>query len=201
MIDFLLGVPGKLKAIATTLATYLDATVSSRAPASTALSTATWTGTRAAALDGKVLSDTDPVISPPISTGWQTPTGSVAIPPSALSADTLSHTLAAAPFTTTSTSYVDVVNVTGKGVLNFLVVGHSTAYAGNNIELIIDGVTIFSVGSTTPHDRWTTFVGSLNPGDYSVGLDQIPFRTSLQIRCKMGGSGTMSVVSKYRRTA
>ncbi len=70
MIDFLLGVPGKLKTISdylsgtlypylsgtlypyiTSRTANLDATVSSRAVASTALSNATWTDTRAAKLD------------------------------------------------------------------------------------------------------------------------------------------------------
>jgi hypothetical protein len=62
MIDFLLGVPGKLKTISDWLTTYwtaaraakvdnLDAAVSTRAAAATALSTATWTNARAAALD------------------------------------------------------------------------------------------------------------------------------------------------------
>lgn len=63
MIDFLLGVPGKLKTISDWLTTYwtaaraakvdyLDAAISGRAPASTALSNATWTNGRAALLDG-----------------------------------------------------------------------------------------------------------------------------------------------------
>lgn len=62
MIDFLLGVPGKLKTISDHLAAYLsptrcakidnlDTTLISRAPASTALSTATWTAARAGYLD------------------------------------------------------------------------------------------------------------------------------------------------------
>lgn len=62
MIDFLLGVPGKLKTISDYLTTnlaavrtakidQLDASVSSRASASTALSNATWTNGRAAQLD------------------------------------------------------------------------------------------------------------------------------------------------------
>jgi hypothetical protein len=62
MIDFLLGVPGKLATIYTHLTTYLsstrcakidnlDAAITTRAAASTALSTATWTGTRAGYID------------------------------------------------------------------------------------------------------------------------------------------------------
>lgn len=62
MIDFLLGVPGKLKTISDYLAAYLsptrcakidncDTTTSSRAAASTALSSATWTAARAGYLD------------------------------------------------------------------------------------------------------------------------------------------------------
>ena len=66
MIDFLLGVPGKLKTISdyltgtlypyiTSRTAYLDTTVSSRAAASTALTNATWTDTRAAKLDTVLL--------------------------------------------------------------------------------------------------------------------------------------------------
>lgn len=59
MIDFLLGVPGKLKAIADHLTTYWTSTRAAKldlltvppAPASTALTNATWTDTRAATLD------------------------------------------------------------------------------------------------------------------------------------------------------
>ncbi len=62
MIDFLLGVPGKLKTISdyltgtlypyiTTRTANLDTTISSRAAASTALTNATWTDTRAAKID------------------------------------------------------------------------------------------------------------------------------------------------------
>lgn len=62
MIDFLLGVPGKLKTISDYLTTNLaavraakidnlDAAISTRAAASTALSNATWTNARAAKLD------------------------------------------------------------------------------------------------------------------------------------------------------
>lgn len=62
MIDFLLGVPGRMKTISdyltgtlypyiTTRTANLDTTVSSRAAASTALTNATWTDTRAAKLD------------------------------------------------------------------------------------------------------------------------------------------------------
>ena len=59
MIDFLLGVPGKLKTVLDRLTSTraanldnLDAAISTRAPASTALSTAQWTNTRAGLLDG-----------------------------------------------------------------------------------------------------------------------------------------------------
>jgi ribonuclease PH len=61
MMQALLGLPAKINTLLNRLTdaraallgnlSYLDATVSSRAPASTALSTATWTTTRAAKLD------------------------------------------------------------------------------------------------------------------------------------------------------
>lgn len=65
MIDFLLAVPGKLKTISDYLTTNwtttraakidnLDAAVTTRAPASTALSTATWSGTLAAKLENTI---------------------------------------------------------------------------------------------------------------------------------------------------
>lgn len=65
MIDFLLGVPGKLKTIIDYLAANLstvraakidnlDAAISTRAAAATALSSATWTATLASYLDGPI---------------------------------------------------------------------------------------------------------------------------------------------------
>lgn len=64
MIDFLLGVPGKLKTISDYLTTYwtsaraakLDLLTVAPAPASTALTNATWTDARALKLDGIVAS-------------------------------------------------------------------------------------------------------------------------------------------------
>lgn len=63
MSAFLFGVPGKLKTLldrlTATRAGYLDridATVSSRAPASTALDSSVWTGTKAGYLDAAVTS-------------------------------------------------------------------------------------------------------------------------------------------------
>ena len=67
MIDFLLGVPGKLKTVIDHLQTYLSSTrcakidnldtpLTSRAPASTALSTATWTPTKAGHIDAAITS-------------------------------------------------------------------------------------------------------------------------------------------------
>lgn len=62
MIDFLLGVPGKLKAISDHLTTYwtstraakLDLLTVAPAPASTALSNATWTGALATLLGNTI---------------------------------------------------------------------------------------------------------------------------------------------------
>lgn len=65
MIDFLLGVPGKLKTISDWLTTYwtaaraakvdnLDAAITTRAAASTALTNATWSDAKAGYLDGAI---------------------------------------------------------------------------------------------------------------------------------------------------
>lgn len=50
-MDFLLGIPGKLKAISDFLTANINATMGSRAPASTALTNSIWTDARAASLD------------------------------------------------------------------------------------------------------------------------------------------------------
>jgi hypothetical protein len=52
MIAALMGVPGKLKAIKDLITTGLDAAVTTRAAASTALSNAVWTNALATELDG-----------------------------------------------------------------------------------------------------------------------------------------------------
>ena len=61
MIESLLGVPGKLKTLLDRLTAAratkldnLDTAITTRAPSSTALSTATWTATRAGYLDGPI---------------------------------------------------------------------------------------------------------------------------------------------------
>lgn len=86
MIDFLIGVPGKIKAVADYLLNnlsvlraakieFLDAYMTSRAPAATALSNATWTDVRAAKLDSIttsfVKSITTFVVQDTISSGGQ----------------------------------------------------------------------------------------------------------------------------------
>jgi hypothetical protein len=71
-MEFLMGVPGKLKKLldrlTSTRAGYLDnlprldTNIASRAPASTALSSSTWTATRAARLDANISSRLSAVV-------------------------------------------------------------------------------------------------------------------------------------------
>ena len=81
MIGILLGIPGKLQTLLTritstggaNLDSKLDATVSSRAAAATALSTAQWTNARAGYLDvlnaGGLAQETTPILDVPIASG------------------------------------------------------------------------------------------------------------------------------------
>lgn len=186
MIDFLLGVPGKLKTISDYLTTnwtatkagYLDVAVSSRAPSSTALSTATWDGTKAGYLNAAISSraEDSPLLKAPIAANFGGGSAS-----------------------TTSTTFVDALSITGSGVVNVLYArGGGTAV--NTTELIIDGVTVKS--ATAAINTATPIVGGVNATTFDIQyLDQIPFKTSLVIRQKSNIASTSTSAWIIRRTS
>jgi hypothetical protein len=210
MIDFLLGVPGKLKTISDLLTAnwtaaraakidYLDATISSRAPASTAVSNVDYTPARAAALDSAASTGTNPILSPPIANGLPFPSTSINSNPTYL---TLVTACAGQYAISTSTSYTAIVNVTGKGVLNFL--AFSASNVGGSLRLTIDGVVIFTVSASYNN----IYVGaaqvqSVSPYDVlGITYGNIPFKQSLLIEHLSSTSGQqIATIYKYHRTA
>ena len=182
-----------------TRAGYVDTTISSRAPASTALSNADYTATRAGYLD-KLL----PLTLPPIAGGIAH--GALASGEPQYSAIVNSPPYLKVQRTTTGTTAV--VSITGKGVLNFCAFA-VRVFAGiktfsGTAQVIIDGVT-FSVpisatsGSST--ETWQSFYFA---GGANWVMDQIPFHTSLVINIiQTSGSnnGLIDCVYKYRQVA
>jgi hypothetical protein len=163
-----MGVPGKLKTLldrlTATRAGYLDnldAAVSSRAAASTALTNATWTDAKSNKLTNAAQEDS-PLLDVPISNGI------------------VSTTYAS----NSTTSYTDAINYTGSGVLQLAacVVSGSVWNDQATMDIIIDGVTVLTV---------TTQMGTGSVGQgvgyyitSPVAFSSVPFKSSLRIRHK-----------------
>jgi len=197
MIDLLLGVPGKLKSVYDYLTTYLSSTrcakidnlnvaVDTRAPASTALSNATWTSALATLLGtlAPVKSDLTVIAAnfPTNIVQSATANGAIGYPNTLLS--------------TYSTSYVDVLSISGKGFINGIAIfaySVSGAYTVN-ANLIVDGITLYSAASLTSngvgHAPIGVLVGGLegnstNPPLVAVlNSMRIPFNSSVVLQLK-----------------
>ena len=216
MIDFLAGVPGKLK----TLVTLLNSTWAAKLDA---LRTGL-TDTRMGYLDklsitGNVASSaeaaacaqtTDPMLNIPTllclgattvvdqwsttNYGWMAP----AAPVRAAAA--------------TTTSYTDVLNVSGKGVLE-MVVGRLQPHATSTgqIQILIDGVLIWDSGTipnasnyfstTAPVGTLKQFYNGTGVSISAVPCEGIPYRTSCQVKHKLVASGsTLDTYVRARRS-
>ena len=208
MWTMLAGVPGKLKTmldrLTSTRAANLDnlnATISSRAAASTALSNAVWTDTRAGKLD--LLPLVDPASESPIAADWPTLVfGGFGT----ADAEVVRRVVGGVAFTTVSLSLVDVVSVTGRGVLNFVAITPGNATSLVQLQIIVDGVTVLdATDGGASNNQWAVAVGALNVESESAvqaALDQIPFRSSLVIKLRgASGSGDRKCVYRLRRTA
>ena len=193
MIDFLLGVPGKLKTITDYLTTYMaaarmakidncDTTTSSRAPAATALSTGVWTQGHA---DKVALIETDPCSRPPTLNGVSTTDYS-----------TLSHTrYGEINYTCAKVEAGASFTHTGSGVLNLVVIDNITGSSvAASCTVTIDGVVAVAISLTATSSSMKSVVGVAN--NLGMVLDQIPFRTSLVI-----SAGGLPVFYKVRKTS
>jgi hypothetical protein len=219
-MSFLLGVPAKLKTLQdgmTTLLTrlssiksgYLDATISSRAPASTALSTAQWTAPRAALLDKLSGVDTisqNAALAPPISTG--TISGSTFGMHAALLE--ASGLINCNPGLMAAATWTPMLNVAGKGVISFLAIAASANVGNMGIRVIVDGVTYYTsaslcgggagAGCAVIGAAAVTAGGTLN----GLSFEPISFNTSLVVDgiCA-SGAGPFTVIgrAKWRKSS
>lgn len=191
MIDFLLGVPGKLKTISDYLTTHLasaraakidnlDAAISTRAAASTALTNATWSDARAAKLDGAAQA-ADPLLGVPIAANFGT-----------------------TEYSTSSTAYVTAVSITGKGVLKGVLQKNGTASTFAYLKVTIDGVVVRDTisGSTASAIYQIPIGAGYTTLDGFSGFDFIPFKSSLLIEHKLSGpASTLYTKIALHRTA
>ena len=140
-----------------------------------------------------------PLISPPITDGISASGEQYLVGP----------IIGAVSASTTSTSYVDVVNYTGAGVLEFCLGMQIGVGTTGSFIIPIDGIdSSFTVVSGS--GAYTTaecLVGAVtsNFSDYVIGgiaLASIPFRTSLRIQHKTSsGSYSATTNYRYRKTA
>ena len=214
MLGFLAGVPGKLKALndrlTSTWAAKLDALRTGLTDARMGyLDKLNITGNAASSAEVAACAQkADPNIAPP----------SLLCAGSTSGYDQLQTSVyvllaPASPFTSanaTTTSWTDVINYTGAGVLEMLcakIDQHATSAGA--FEVIIDGVTAYT-GSLVP--TATSFAISTPIGTLlrywdgtTISLvpvpgQGVPFRTSLQVRHRLTTSGsTQTTRLRYRR--
>lgn len=202
MSAFLYGIPGKLKTLIDRLTSAraakldnLDTTVGSRAPASTALSNAVWTDDLAGNIaDG--VREWDPILQPPIGLVPASPGQSTNV-----TTLQLGNISGLEKTDTSSTSFEDIVNYAGGGVLEFcaLAIYQELCY----LKLIVDGTTLADISLDPSSSNWAAKAVAglyLNTSSYTtIALSQIPFRESLVIQARVSSSGTASVYYKYRK--
>lgn len=180
MWTMLAGVPGKLKTLADRLTATraanldkLDANITTRAAAATALSNAVWSDARAGKLDkiDGIESDAqyctdDPTSRPPIAGGLPFTVSVVS-------------TLGVAPNTITAGSSH---SYSGAGVLEMVAL-HNASGAGvaGSVTVTIDGEAVLAWSGTVPAGNAVTCAGSMAGDSFSLG--RVPFRSSLQIAC------------------
>ena len=214
MLGFLAGVPGKLKALndrlTSTWAAKLDALRTGLTDVRMGyLDKLNITGNAASSAEvGACAQKTDPSLAPP----------SLLCAGSTSGYDQLQTSVyvllaPASPFTSanaTTTSWTDVINYTGAGVLEMLcakIDAHATSAGA--FEVIIDGVTVYtgSLAPTSNSFAISTPVGTLQRAWNGSTIDLIPvpgqgvpFRTSLQVRHRLTTSGsTQTTRLRYRR--
>lgn len=208
MIDFLLGVPGKLKTISAHLATYLsstrcakidnlDAAISTRAASNTAVSNATYTSARAAYIDTLFAKGQPEASGIDLGTVAYLPTGDVTAFDN-LAGLTVVDNSSGAPNT--------VLTYSGSGVIEFLAFvmrGYSPSYP--RIKITIDGVVVLDY----THNAFTSvLVCPIGAMSFSVGatvkpvsLSEVPFLSSVLIETWATAGGTQRCAYKIRRAS
>lgn len=220
MLGFLAGVPGRLK----TLTDRLSATWAAKLDTVAGLVTSTWaakldtlasnfTSTISGRIDAAITTraaDSSPLLTPPMAgglfaPGQQTFSGDFAT--------TYAHWLTHATGSV-GTSFSDVVNITGSGVVEFGGVQVNAAGGTPTIymDVIIDGATTlpYAVAASSTGLVGIIPIGAFalttaDPTPYSVPLlvfQSIPFKSSLQIRVKSSSATyTVKGFARLRRNS
>lgn len=210
MLGFLAGVPGRLK----TLTDRLSATWAAKLDTVAGLVTSTWaakldtlatnfTSTISGRIDAAITTRaaaTSPLLSPPKTNGivmYSQTTGQVSMG-ALISASWpwwISHASG-----NVGTTFADVVNVTGSGVVDFAAV--QLAVSGSSatlyMDIIIDAATTISFAAASASNIvgiGPILIGSVG-GSLTYGFtpvfEPIPFNTSLQIRVKSSSATYMA---------
>lgn len=196
---------------------FLDAGIGTRAPASTAVSSASYTATRAAYLDnlaigGAVAAAHSPVLAPPMTNGlvmYSPSTGQLGFGGSLIK-DTWPHWITHATGNV-GTTFEDVVNISGRGIVSFAAVQEVNAGSSGvstYMDIIIDGATVISYGQVLQSSAagvGPLLIGALG-GTPTYGFtpvfEPIPFETSLQIRVKSSNAAyPVQGCARVRRSA
>ena len=217
MIDFLAGVPGKLKTLndrlTSTWAAKLDALRTGLTDVRMGyLDKLNITGNVASSAEAAACAQTtDPMLAVPtllcngattVVDQWSTTNYGWWAP--------------AAPFRSadaTTTSWTDVLNVSGKGVLE-MVAGRLQAHATSTgqIQIIIDGMTVWDSGTipnasnsfstTVPVGAMRMFYSGAGISLSAMASEGIPYRTSCQVKHKLVASGsTLTTYVRARRSS
>lgn len=221
MIDFLAGVPGKLK----TLVTLLNPTWAAKLDAlRTGLSDTRMGYLDKLAITGNVASAADaaacaqgslPILKKPIASGIPVPSEPLSLAGAnyvSLGGLGANNTMQS----TTSTTFVDITSgtYTGSGVLKGLVFVMVQAGGGASrtfsLDILIDGTTVMSYTYTTSTAGTVGVIpvgggGKIYDGANSVlqplGLDNIQFTTSIQVRMKTSNAdSTVYALAKIIKT-
>lgn len=217
MIDFLAGVPGKLKTLndrlTSTWAAKLDALRTGLTDVRMGyLDKLNITGNVASSAEAAACAQTtDPMLAVPtllcngattVVDQWSTTNYGWLAP--------------AAPFRSadaTTTSWTDVLNVAGKGVLE-MVAGRLQAHATSTgqIQILIDGSLVWDSGTipnasnsfsiTVPVGAVSSFYNGAGISLSPVSGEGIPYRTSCQVKHKLVASGsTLTTYVRARRSS
>lgn len=207
----LASLPGKLNTLLSRLTAdratkldNLDAVVSTRAPSSTALSNAVWTDPLAT----KVNNIQDNVIreSSPIAAGFHVTGNDDNDGDGKNNIETMRLSINGTLVQVTSLTFEDAINVTGKGVINFI--GVLPVQPGDpNYRLWIDGVMVAedlrssgTPGAINPIIGAGTVTGTSNVLT-GVEFNQVPFSQSFRLELRNNGvsARTVGALLKYRR--
>ena len=216
MIDFLAGVPGKLKTLTDRLTATWAAKLDTLA--------ADYTTARATKLDNLSVNvntlatasnlalaakEDTPQLDPPKTSGIATPVAFNLTGYNYFNGD-----ICGGFSYTSNTTFVDLAagTYTGQGLLKgaaFMVVSDAGASRTGTFEIIIDGVTVLSFTISPPP---STTQGAVAVGDFGshpvsasvyvvLANDAIPFKTSIQVRYKISNAaGTAYAAAKILKT-